>query len=94
MAINKPELRFVYYRPHPVNAHFVRVVEVELSDDECRVIMTLLDDAVARIQKGREAYGPLELTSDTRDFVKEANEEVLDNAIYLAMDKLRKERKL
>jgi hypothetical protein len=57
-----------------------------LNEDEARVVLTF----AKRIRAGRDAYGPLDLTTDRRDFRKEAGEEALDLAAYLAFELVRR----
>ena len=73
-----------------------RVVELlqlmnELNDDELRVL-TSVARRIAR--KGRQSYGPLRISSDPRDYVQEAYEEVIDASVYLAaqLERLQDER--
>lgn len=53
-----------------------------LNEDEQLVALHVLDRVIARLEKGRVDYGPLNLASDQRDFAKEGDEEMLDGAIY------------
>jgi hypothetical protein len=57
----------------------------DLNEDEARVVLTF----ARRISAGRDAYGPLDLARDRRDFRKEAGEEALDLAAYLAFELVR-----
>ena len=51
-----------------------------LGCDERRVVSAI----VARLELGRRRYGRLHLDSDPRDWRREASEEGLDLAVYLA----------
>ena len=44
----------------------------------------ILDLIEQRLDKGKKTYGKENISSDGRDFVKEALEEALDCAVYLA----------
>jgi hypothetical protein len=66
----------------PDPRHELATVIDALNDDEARVVLTF----ARRIRAGRDAYGPLDLTRDTRDFRREAGEEALDLAAYLAFE--------
>ncbi len=56
-------------------------VACELGHDEVRVLARIAE----RLRGGREAYGPLALATDARDFRgKEAREEIEDALVYLA----------
>jgi hypothetical protein len=59
-----------------------------LGHDEVRVLVRI----AVRLRGGREAYGPLDLATDTRQFrTKEAREEVEDALVYLACAWLKSE---
>lgn len=58
-----------------------------LGRDELRVLVRVLD----RLRIGRERYGPLDIAGSDKDWHREALEEHLDGAIYLAMDSLRRD---
>lgn len=49
-----------------------------LSEDELEVVLMILRG----MKRGREKYGPLELSTDSRDMLKEALEEMRDFAVY------------
>jgi hypothetical protein len=52
-----------------------------LGHDEVRVLVRI----AVRLRGGREAYGPLDLANDARQFrTKEAREEIEDALVYLA----------
>lgn len=53
----------------------------ELNHDEQQVLLVIAQ----RIRAGRWVYGGLDLGADKRDMRKEANEELLDATVYLAM---------
>ena len=46
--------------------------------------LRILDLVGKRLAKGKKRYGKENISSDGRDFVKEALEEALDCAVYLA----------
>ena len=62
-----------------------------MTDDE-RIIATLTqllppdmaEMCSRRIRQGAKTYGPLDLATDSRDFAREAREELADAAYYLA----------
>jgi len=54
---------------------------LECSDDEVRVVAAVL----RRLAKGRDAYGPLDLASDGRDWRDELAEELQDAVVYAAI---------
>jgi hypothetical protein len=56
------------------------------SEDELRVI----DDLLGRLEKGRDAYGPLDLATDDRDWAREEFEEQLDAALYRSFARIRR----
>jgi hypothetical protein len=56
-----------------------------LEPDALRVIETIVD----RLIMGRAVYGSLVIESDRRNWRREAHEEALDMAVYLAVDTLR-----
>ena len=56
----------------------------DLGTDERRV----LEAIAARLQMGAGTYGALAIAGDPRDWRKEAREEALDAAVYLAIDLL------
>ena len=58
-----------------------------LEDDSVRVILAIAQ----RLKMGREQYGDLHIARDPRDWTKEAHEEALDLAAYLAIATLRRE---
>jgi hypothetical protein len=56
-------------------------VATALGHDEVRVLTRIAE----RLRGGRDAYGPLDLATDTREFrSKEAREEIEDALVYLA----------
>lgn len=60
-----------------------RLVDVTgLEPDAIRVV----EHIVARLRLGQATYGPLDLKTNPRDWKKEASEEFLDGAIYLAFE--------
>ena len=60
-----------------------------LNEDEIAVLAEVLNFALQGLEKGRQAYGPLVLKYDQRDFLQEAREELRDGGIYLAAAKLK-----
>lgn len=60
----------------------------DFNDDERRI----LAGVVARLRKGRERYGPMNLAAMQLDLQREANEELLDAVVYLTMKSLRESR--
>lgn len=62
-----------------------RIAET-LGPDEQLVLL----EVAQRLKLGRPVYGVLSLADDPRDMIKEAHEEMLDGAIYLAMATLRR----
>ena len=61
------------------------------STDELAII-EILADASRRLQQGRDVYGPLEVSTDRRDFLREAYEEILDFSIYISAQLVRLSR--
>jgi hypothetical protein len=57
----------------------VAIVEV-LGDDEVRVLARI----AARLLRGAQIYGRLDIERDHRDFAREAREEVEDFLVYAA----------
>lgn len=57
------------------------VILLSVNEDELRVILRF----ARRINGGRKLYGPLNLATDTRDFGKEIQEEMLDASAYACM---------
>lgn len=62
-----------------------------LNADEQAVVFGVAMDVAERMHKGR-SYGPLDLSSDARDFAVEAYEEAIDGSAYGKMYRLRKTR--
>jgi hypothetical protein len=60
-----------------------------LNDDEREVLLSV----AKRLAMGREVYGPLSIEHDPREWRREAHEEFLDGAIYLACETIRKRRR-
>ena len=66
-------------------------VATALGHDEVRVLTRIAE----RLRGGRDAYGPLDLATDTREFrSKEAREEIEDALVYLACAWLKTETHL
>lgn len=57
----------------------------EFSEDERKVI----DRIVSGIEKGRAVYGAMDLATEQRDLVAEADDEARDWLIYRAMQRVR-----
>lgn len=55
-----------------------------LNEDERAVVLDVAIGLAQRMATGRQRYAPLDLASDKRDWVREAREEMLDGAAYLA----------
>lgn len=55
-----------------------------LNEDEQAVVMDVARGLARRMLTGRQRYAPLQLDTDPRDWVREAREEMLDGAAYLA----------
>lgn len=62
----------------------LETVWARLGDDERRVLMAI----AARLVRGAEQYGRLDVATDRRDWVHEAHEEFLDGCVYLAIKTL------
>lgn len=60
----------------------------ELGDDEGEVLLEL----AKRLLKGKHQYGKLDLVNDTRDFEREAHEELADEAAYRLMESVRRRK--
>lgn len=52
----------------------------ELGDDELNVLVLLVE----RLRGGQDTYGRMALNRDSRDFVEETMQEVLDAQVYSA----------
>jgi hypothetical protein len=63
-----------------------------LNLDEREVVYEVTVRAIEGLEIGRELYGPLDLSSDERDFRSEAADELRDGAIYLAADRVKRGR--
>ena len=48
-------------------------------------IEAIFEDALQKYRRGEAKYGPYDPTTDTRDMLQEAEEEILDAINYLAM---------
>lgn len=53
----------------------------------------VLADIAARLVKGRDQYGDLNVRTDKRDFDAEIDEECTDIVVYAAMDRLKRRRR-
>lgn len=60
------------------------------SPDEKRAIERI----IRGIEKGREVYGPMDLESDRRDLIAEADDEARDWIVYRAMQAVRTRREV
>lgn len=59
-----------------------------LAGDELAVLEAVAD----RLRVGRERYGQLVIDPDTRDWDREATEELLDFLVYRAIAQIRRDR--
>ncbi len=55
--------------------------------------LLVLEAIAARLRMGRQQYGPLRPVPDSRDWKREATEELLDGCVYLACETLRQRSK-
>ena len=75
------------FLPPPLQVHAgpitTRLIDTicKLNRDEMRVLLEIAE----RLLHGQRQYGPLELARDRRDWKREAHEEFLDAAVYLAI---------
>lgn len=53
----------------------------------------VLEAIAKRLRMGREQYGALRPVADSRDWKREATEELLDGCVYLACETLRQRSK-
>jgi hypothetical protein len=58
-----------------------------LGEDEVRVLVRI----AARLLRGADIYGRLDVVRDSRDFRKEAREEIEDFLVYAACEHLRRQ---
>ncbi len=58
------------------------------NEDEAAVIARVTELATERLRKGREAYGPMNLSALATPLDKDIEEEVADALIYIAMKQL------
>jgi hypothetical protein len=68
-----------------------RTIAVRLrlcSEDE----LLVLDDLLIRLEKGRDAYGPLDLANDDRDWDHEEYEEQLDAGLYRSFGRVKRRK--
>lgn len=63
----------------------------ELGPQERNVLKRIAFRTGERLLIGQRLYGRLDLQNDTRNLVREANDETIDNAIYLACEEIRRE---
>ena len=75
----------------PRDAAIIRLVGAcrGLGDGE----MAVLEAIARRLLVGRQQYGALRPVNDSRDWHKEASEELLDGCVYLACETLRQRSK-
>jgi len=59
-----------------------------LNADELDVVGWVIE----RLRLGNERYGPLNVGSDTRDLVKERNEEIVDALVYAGVKAVQEAR--
>lgn len=64
-------------------------ISAGLGADELAVLVLI----AGRLAKGRDTYGPLHLDRDSRDFQREALEEVADGLSYSAMALVQRTRR-
>jgi hypothetical protein len=64
----------------------------QLNADERAGVLDVAIGIAERMLTGRQRYAPLDLASDPRDWVKEAFEEAVDGAAYLACAAIAKRR--
>ena len=59
-------------------------------------VKDILADAFSKYKKGEEKYGVIDLDKDPRDFIEEAEAELLDAIVYMAFEisKLRRLKRL
>jgi len=65
----------------------------ELNEDERAVVLDVAVGLAERMRTGRQRYAPLDLATDRRDFVREAWEEAVDGAAYLAAARIQRARR-
>lgn len=62
---------------------------LQMSEDELSVLLLIAERLLGT---GRLQYGPLNLATDTRDFLGEASDELLDGCVYLAARMMQRRR--
>jgi len=62
-----------------------RKPETEAKPKDTDRIKTVFDQALARMEAGREKYGSFDPSSDRRDMLQESLEELMDSIVYIAM---------
>jgi hypothetical protein len=62
----------------------------DLGPDEVRVVLHVAKHVADRLRLGARQYGALNIAADNRDWTHEANEELVDGTIYLAIDALKR----
>ncbi|MBX3222387.1 MAG: hypothetical protein KF795_17845 [Labilithrix sp.] len=72
--------------PPALGAELRDVLEL-LGPDELRVVRFIAE----RLLAGQEAYGPLRLATDARDWRRERDEELADAVVYSACESLRRD---
>ncbi len=65
----------------------LRAIVDVLGEDEVRVLTRI----AARLLRGAEIYGRLDVAHDRRDFATEAREEIEDSLVYFACQHLRRQ---
>jgi len=53
------------------------------------LVRGVLDDALTKYTEGEKEYGRLDVIRDPRNFLKEAEEELLDTMVYCAFEIVR-----
>jgi len=70
---------------NPDQLRTLLALTTQLNRDE----MAVLIDVAGGLVRGREVYGPLDVRTDRRDFVREVGEELRDTIVYAAMERIR-----
>lgn len=50
------------------------------------IVKGILDDAFSKYRKGEEKHGVIDLDNDPRNFLEEAEDELLDAIVYMAFE--------
>ena len=67
---------------------------LRLGPDHREAIESLIDACLTKAEAGTDKYGALDLETDTRDFVNEANDDKLDLINYQSIEIVRLRRQL